>query len=128
MTVRQKMNASAAGRSASVSPLRRPGKDPTAQAMEVLGDRWSLLVVSAVFRGVCRFGQLQRELGIARTVLASRLQVLVDHGILARRRYHMDPDWYEYRLTNEGRALEPVIEALGEWSRTHFASRSASGA
>jgi DNA-binding HxlR family transcriptional regulator len=94
--------------------------DPTAQAMEVLGDRWSLLVVSAVSRGVCRFGQLQRELGIARTVLAARLQVLVGHGILTRRRYHTNPDWYEYRLTSEGRALEPVIQALSDWSRTHF--------
>jgi DNA-binding HxlR family transcriptional regulator len=103
-------------------------KNPTAQAMEVLGDRWTLLVVSAVLRDVHRFGQLQRELGIARTVLASRLQVLVEHGILARRRYHTDPDWYEYRLTSEGRALEPVIQALSEWSRTHFSVGSGSDA
>lgn len=103
-------------------------KNPTAQAMEVLGDRWTLLVVSAVFRGVWRFGQLQRELGISRTVLADRLQVLVEHGILARHRYHTDPDWYEYRLTSEGHALESVIEALSEWSRTHFSPRSGSDA
>jgi DNA-binding HxlR family transcriptional regulator len=102
--------------------------NPTAQAMEVLGDRWTLLVVSAVLRGVHRFGQLQRELGISRTVLADRLQVLVEHGILERRRYRTDPDWYEYRLTSEGRALEPVIEALSEWSRTHFASAAAADA
>ena len=66
--------------------------------------------------GVRRYGFFQRNLGIGRNVLAARLAALVEQGLLKRVRYRTDPDWYEYRLTDAGFNLFPVILALKEWS------------
>jgi DNA-binding HxlR family transcriptional regulator len=94
--------------------------DPVARAFELFGDRWTLQIVREVFRGTRRFGRLQRRLGIARTVLSARLALLVEQGILERHRYHRDPDWFEYRLTDRGRALYPAITALARWADEHL--------
>ncbi len=64
-----------------------------------MGERWSLLVLREAFFGVRRFDQFQRNLGIARNILAARLHTLVSHGILERRLYQERPERYEYRLT-----------------------------
>src|SRR5688500_9730788 len=83
-----------------------------ARALEVLGDRWTLLVVRDAFLGVRRFDDFQRSLGIARNVLADRLGRLVDEGVLERRRYQERPERFEYRLTPKGLDLLPVTMSL----------------
>ncbi|MEU2358196.1 helix-turn-helix domain-containing protein [Streptomyces misionensis] len=86
-----------------------------ARALEVLGERWTLLVVRDALLGVRRFQDFQTRLDISRAVLSERLGQLVDHGVLERVRYQRKPDRYEYVLTERGRALWPVIASLAEW-------------
>ena len=86
-----------------------------AKALEVIGERWSLLIVRSVMHGNRRFGEMQESLGIARNVLSARLQRLVDEEILERRAYQESPPRYEYFLTEKGKALGPVLKALHGW-------------
>src|SRR3954468_15276829 len=79
-----------------------------ARALEVLGDRWTLLVLRDAFRRVRRFEDFQRSLGVARNVLTDRLTRLVDEGIMRRVPYQERPVRFEYRLTEKGRELWPV--------------------
>jgi DNA-binding HxlR family transcriptional regulator len=98
--------------------LRRdyPGVDSSvAKALEVIGERWSLLIVRAVMHGNRRFGEMQTSLGIARNVLSARLQRLVDEEILERRAYSENPPRYEYFLTQKGLDLWPALIALLDW-------------
>ena len=81
-----------------------------ARALEVLGDRWTLLVIRDAFLGVRRFDDFQRDLGVARNVLTDRLDRLVEEGVLERVRYQERPERFEYRLTEKGRDLWPVID------------------
>jgi DNA-binding HxlR family transcriptional regulator len=97
---------------------RRP--DGIERAADVLGDRWRLLVMREAFYGVRRYGEMCRNLGIARNVLASRLKDLVADGLLERRRYRTDPDWYEYVLSDAGRDLYGAIVALLHWADTYL--------
>lgn len=90
------------------------------QALSLLADRWSFLIIREAFSGVHRFGQLQRNLGIARNVLSGRLSKLVGHGLLERVRYRTEPDWFEYRLTERGLDLYPAILAFFRWADIHF--------
>ncbi|MFJ6013604.1 winged helix-turn-helix transcriptional regulator [Streptomyces sp. NPDC092952] len=89
-----------------------------AQALDVVGDWWTLLIVRDTARGVHRFDALQEELGVSRKVLTERLRLLVDAGVLARVPYQDRPPRYEYRLTPRGRALLPVLVALQDWGDT----------
>lgn len=86
-----------------------------AQALDVVGDWWTLLIVRDTARGVHRFDALQRELGMSRKVLTERLRLLVDAGVLAREPYQDRPPRYEYRLTARGRGSLPVLVALQDW-------------
>jgi DNA-binding HxlR family transcriptional regulator len=86
-----------------------------ARTLEVIGDRWTLLILRDAFRGVRRFDELQRDLGIARNILTDRLQKLVDHGVLSKTPYQSRPVRYEYRLTPKGRDLSPALVALMRW-------------
>ncbi|MYY06354.1 winged helix-turn-helix transcriptional regulator [Streptomyces sp. ATexAB-D23] len=86
-----------------------------AQALDVVGDWWTLLIVRDAARGVHRFDALQRELGVSRKVLAERLRLLVEAEVLTREPYQERPARYEYRLTPRGRALLPVLIALQDW-------------
>jgi DNA-binding HxlR family transcriptional regulator len=86
------------------------------QALEVLGDWWTLLIVRDAFFGARRFGDFERSLGIAKNVLSARLQHLVDHGIFERVDVGTEGQRYEYRLTGKGEALLTVLTALREWS------------
>jgi DNA-binding HxlR family transcriptional regulator len=86
-----------------------------AQALEVVGDPWTLLVVRDVMFGFRRFNDLQERLGIARNTLADRLAILVDEGVLERIAYQDNPERFEYRLTDKGAALSPVIITLMQW-------------
>jgi DNA-binding HxlR family transcriptional regulator len=86
-----------------------------ARTLEVVGEWWTMLVVREAFSGVRRFDDFQGRLGIARNVLAARLQRLVDFGILERRLYQERPERYEYRLTEKGFDLYPVLLSLMHW-------------
>ncbi len=97
--------------------LRRP--DGIERAADILGDRWTILILREAFYGVRRYGELARNLGIARNVLASRLKALVAGRLLERRRYRTDPDWYEYVLTDAGRDLYGSVAAILHWADTH---------
>jgi DNA-binding HxlR family transcriptional regulator len=90
-----------------------------AATLERVGDRWTLLVIREAFLGARRFDQYQERLGIARNVLADRLGRLVDDGILERRRYQERPERFEYRLTEKGIDLWPVIVSLLQWGDKH---------
>jgi len=87
-----------------------------ARALEVVGERWSLLIVrNALFAGMTRFNDFRKRLGIATNTLSTRLDGLVDAGIMERRSYSQNPDLYEYLLTVKGRELVPVLLTLTEW-------------
>ncbi|HEU5253343.1 MAG TPA: helix-turn-helix domain-containing protein [Solirubrobacterales bacterium] len=86
-----------------------------AKALEVIGERWSLLIVRSVMHGNRRFGEMQESLGIARNVLSARLQRLVDEDILERRAYQESPPRFEYFLTEKGLDLWPALIALLNW-------------
>src|SRR6202035_69679 len=95
-----------------------------AAALEVVGERWSLLIVRDVFLGLRRFDEMQADLGIARNVLQTRLTRLVDQGVLEKRRYRERPARIEYRLTEKGLDLWPSIVALMQWGDRHAARAS----
>ena len=86
------------------------------QALEVFGDWWSLLIVRDAFFGLKRFSQFERSLGIAKNILAKRLEHLVDHGIFEKIEAGATGGYSEYRLTPKGEALLTVLVALREWS------------
>jgi DNA-binding HxlR family transcriptional regulator len=92
-----------------------------ARTLELVGERWTVLVLRDVFLGVRRFDELQRDLGIARNVLSVRLERLVDEGILKKTPYQERPVRYEYRLTARGRDLWPVMVELQQWGDRHAA-------
>jgi DNA-binding HxlR family transcriptional regulator len=92
-----------------------------AQALDVVGEWWTLLILRDAFLGVTRFDDWQRRLGIARNVLSSRLDALVEQGILERRRYHEHPPRDEYVLTRKGSDLAPVLDALRVWGDRYAA-------
>ena len=100
------------------------GHCSVARAVEVLGDRWTVLVLRDVFNGVRRFDDLQTHLGIARDVLTKRLGALVDEGVLAKVPYREPGSRtrYEYRLTEAGWDLRPVLISLIEWGDRYRAS------
>ncbi len=85
------------------------------EALNEVGDRWTFLILREAFFGVRRFVDFQRNLGVARTLLSSRLNQLVDHEILERRLYQSRPDRHEYRLTEKGRDLYGVTVAIMRW-------------
>jgi DNA-binding HxlR family transcriptional regulator len=91
-----------------------------ARALEVVGERWSRLILRSVFLGVHRFDDLHDSLGITRSVLTARLERLVDEGVLERVPYHERPIRYEYRATAKGRELWPVVTHLLRWGDAHY--------
>jgi DNA-binding HxlR family transcriptional regulator len=90
-----------------------------ARALEVVGERWTLLIVRDVFLGLRRFDELQADLGIARNVLQTRLERLVEHGVLEKHPYQERPLRHEYRLTEKGIDLWPTIVSLLQWGDRH---------
>lgn len=100
--------------------LREPLKELAEQcalpsALDVVGERWSFLILRAAFNRVYHFEEFQSELGIARNILANRLSRLVEHGILKREALPEDRRKIEYRLTEKGMALLPSMLALRQW-------------
>ena len=94
------------------------------RTLDAIGDRWTLLVLREAFYGVRRFEQMQRNLGIARNILAARLQNLVGEGILERRRYQERPERFEYRLTRKGLDLYPPLVTLMQWGDAYMADEA----
>src|SRR4051812_29482724 len=90
-----------------------------AGSLELIGERWTLLIIRDAFLGIRRFDDFQRHLGIARNVLQTRLERLVDAGILRRARYQERPERFEYRLTSKGVDLWPVLVSLMHWGNRH---------
>jgi len=88
---------------------------PVASTLEVVGERWTLLIIRDVFLGIRRFDELHKDLGIARNVLQARLERLVEEGVLVKRPYQERPLRCEYRLTEKGADLFPVLVALMKW-------------
>ncbi|MDI2125642.1 winged helix-turn-helix transcriptional regulator [Yinghuangia seranimata] len=92
------------------------------RTLAVVGERWTFLVLREAFYGQRRFEDIQSTLGVARNVLAARLQTLVEHGLLVRRPYR-EPgkrERFEYRLTDRGTDLFPALVALMEWGDKHL--------
>jgi DNA-binding HxlR family transcriptional regulator len=92
-----------------------------ARALEVVGERWSLLIVRDALLGLTRFEQFQDSLGIARNVLADRLGRLVTAGVFERVPYQQRPQRCDYRLTSMGRQLFVPVLALMQWGDDHLA-------
>jgi DNA-binding HxlR family transcriptional regulator len=96
-------------------PLRELTECGLPQALEVMGERWSFMILRASFNGVHHFEEFLSELGIARNILSNRLAKLVDHGILQRDPCPEDRRKIEYRLTEKGMDLLPAMLALRQW-------------
>ena len=103
--------------------LREPLRDLTEcglpQALEVMGERWSFMILRASFNGVHHFEEFLSELGIARNILSNRLAKLVDHNILKREPCPEDRRKIEYRLTEKGMDLLPAMLALRQWGQKY---------
>jgi len=97
-----------------MEPAERP-ECSIESSLDILGDRWTMLILRDAFRGVRRFDDFRRDLDIARPVLTDRLKRLVDADVLARHLYCERPPRYEYRLTASGMALSPTLVALMRW-------------
>jgi DNA-binding HxlR family transcriptional regulator len=94
-----------------------------ARALEVVGERWSLLIVRDVFLGLRRFDELQENLGIARNVLTDRLNRLVEEGVLERVRYSERPERFEYGLTRKGLDLNIALSGLRQWGDKYLSEK-----
>jgi DNA-binding HxlR family transcriptional regulator len=92
-----------------------------AATLELIGERWTILVIRDIWLGRRRFGLIQENLGIARNVLSARLQRLLDAGIIEKRIYRERPERYEYFLTEKGLDLWPVMVAMIGWGDRHLA-------
>lgn len=94
-----------------------------ARALELVGERWTLLIVRDLFLGLRRFDEFLDSLGIASNVLTDRLHRLVDEGIVERVRYSERPERFEYQLTAKGRELRLVLLALMQWGDRHISEK-----
>lgn len=106
-------------KSTSIQDASASASDSIVATLDVIGDRWSLLVLRSVFRGTYRFGELRDELGIASNLLTKRLCRLVEHNVLEKVPYQERPQRFEYRLTDSGRDLSPVLISLMQWGDEH---------
>ena len=94
---------------------------PIARSLDRVGEWWSILILRDALRGVTKFEDFRRNLGVAPNMLTRRLNGLVDSGLLERRQYSERPPRYEYVLTPRGRDFRPVLLALLAWGNRHFA-------
>ena len=97
---------------------------PVASALDLVGDRWTLVVLRTIFAGRRRYGELaEMPEGIASNILADRLGKLEGYGLITRRPYQNAPMRYEYTLTEAGADMLPVLQALAAWARRHLPER-----
>ena len=95
-----------------------------ARSVAVIGDRWTLMILRDAFLGVRRFEAFQSRLGISRTIITERLKLLVDEGVLTKVPYQDRPLRHEYRLTQKGLDLHPVVMAIVHWGDRHYAGEA----
>ncbi|MDX3192488.1 helix-turn-helix domain-containing protein [Streptomyces sp. MN03-5084-2B] len=95
--------------------VRRGRECSVAEALEIVGERWSLLALREIMLGERRFNQIAENTGASRDILAARLRKLVDAGVLEKVQYEAHPPRHEYHPTEAGRALQPVLLALMAW-------------
>jgi DNA-binding HxlR family transcriptional regulator len=95
--------------------------DSVGRTLNLVGERWTMMILRETFFGVRRYGQFARNLGIPRPTLSLRLRKLVDAGLLDRVLYSTGPDRHEYRLTEAGRDLFPAVIALMRWGDADLA-------
>ena len=95
-----------------------------ARALELIGERWTLLIVRDALQGITRFDDFLTGIGVSRNVLSVRLNRLVENGILERVRYQERPERFEYVITPAGRTLAPVILSLMHWGDTFLATEN----
>ncbi len=114
------------------SGRRRPSKPVASRrgkaalvdtVIELFGDRWSTLIVRAMFSGIHRFDQIQQDTLMAPNILSGRIAKLIESGILKAQQYQENPPRYEYRLTAKGRDLYPVILALLQWGDRYYSDK-----
>jgi DNA-binding HxlR family transcriptional regulator len=96
---------------------------PIARTLDVIGDWWSLLIVRDCLKGKGRFSELQKSMGVSKNILTRRLRALVAQDILILSPAVDGSAYQEYRLTDKGRSLFPVLVALGQWGRENLAGR-----
>ena len=97
-----------------------PGRPcPIAAALELVGERWALLVVREIALGATHFSDIVQGTGAPRDRIAARLKALESAGVVVRSPYQSAPPRYEYRLTESGHALIPVLDALLAWGKDH---------
>ena len=94
-----------------------------ARTLEIVGERWTLLIVRDALLGLRRFEQFQESLGIARNILTERLNRLVEEGIFERRLYHERPARHEYVLTRKGRDLSVALAGLRQWGDRYLSEK-----
>lgn len=98
--------------------LTSPRVCPIASALQILGERWTLLVIREMNHGVHRFQEIARYTGASHDILADRLRKLERYGVIERRQYSEHPPRYEYHLTRDaGEELGPILQALAQWGR-----------
>lgn len=93
---------------------------PLARAVDIVGDRWSLMIVRDAFDGIGRFGDFQASLGVAKNILAGRLKMLVAAGVLEVEPTSNGSAYMQYVLTPKGRSLFPLVVALRQWGEDHL--------
>ena len=92
---------------------------PVARTVDIVGDKWSLLIIRDAFDGIRRFGQFQRNLGVAKNILSDRLRGLVDAGVLSVEPASDGSSYREYVLTESGRDLFDLVVSLRQWGQDH---------
>jgi DNA-binding HxlR family transcriptional regulator len=92
---------------------------PVARAVDIVGDKWSLLIIRDAFDGIRRFGQFQRNLGVAKNILSDRLRNLVEAGVLRAAPASDGSSYQEYVLTDKGRDLFDLVVSLRQWGQDH---------
>ena len=95
-----------------------------ARSVAVIGDRWTLMILRDCFLGIRRFEDFERRLGISRSIIAERLKRLTEEGVLRREAYQQNPPRHEYRLTEKGLGLHPVMMAIVHWGDVHYAGEA----
>ena len=88
---------------------------PIARSLSIFGDRWTLLIIRNDFMHTSRFDEFQNQLGMTRHLLAERLNRLVEHNIIEKKPYQVSPTRYEYKLTERGLALYPILLSFTKW-------------
>lgn len=96
---------------------------PIARTLDIIGDRWTLLLIRDLFLGATKFTEFRESSpGMPTKILSDRLKALESHGIIERRMYSEHPLRAEYYLTSLGRSFEPIVTALYEWGMKHAVS------